>query len=425
MWSIGKGILVLLDGFFDIINKIWRYDFFNNEYVNKIFNGAVIVACSWLVLKVMIELIMNYIVRNDGRDSPLSVYRGIVLAIVMMCLIPSLFQFGHQISTSLTDSVISVSGMSSSSSAETKISNAIVKSMVYTNETKEKNATEVVNNWKTIDINATEGGFAGLGDCYKYSLNFFMLIILAIVTIFLLFFVAIQMAKRVMEIALYKIIGPFCATSLTTNQPRAFEMWCKSSMGAFLITVVQFISIGLLLTIFGSAFTDNGTLTGIFLVIGALLFIISTPTLISSLLNQQSGIVGGMGDMQSLFAMTQLTGQGLGLARAGVSGALSLGARVVGGGANMIGGGASWVSNMINRSRNLNQEQKDTVRDSMNKHNSYRASQQVNDYMNKNSKGKYGTNYSMNNNFSNLNNMRFNTMKNQYMNNHNNFTDRK
>ena len=277
--------MVLLDGFFGVINKIWRYDFFNNEYVTKIFNGAVIVACSWLVLKVLVELIMNYIVRNEGKESPLSVYRGIVLAIVMMFLIPTLFQFGHDVSSALTDSVISVSNMSQTSSAETTISNSIVRAMVYTNETKEENITKLVNNWKTININETEGGFIGLGDCYKYSVNFFMLIILAIVTIFLLFFVAIQMAKRVMEIALYKIIGPFCATSLTTNQPRAFEMWCKSSIGLFLITVVQFISIGLLMTIFGSAFSENGTLTGIFLVIGALLFIISTPTLISSLLN--------------------------------------------------------------------------------------------------------------------------------------------
>ncbi len=414
---------MLLDGFFDIINKIWRYDFFNNQYVNKIFNGAIIVACSWLILKVMIELIMNYIVRNEGRDSPLSVYRGIVLAIVMMFLIPSLFQFGHKISTALTDSVITVSGMSTSASAESKISNAIVKSMVYTNETKSKNINEVVNNWKTIDINATEGGFAGLGDCYKYSLNFFVLIMLSIVTVFLLFFVAIQLAKRVMEIALYKIIGPFCATSLTTNQPRAFEMWCKSSMGAFLITVVQFVSIGLLLTIFGSAFTDNGTLTGIFLVIGALLFIISTPTLISSLLNQQSGIVGGMGDMQSLFAMTQLTSQGLGMASAGISGALSLGARVVGGSANMIGGGASWVSNMINKSKNLTQEQKSNVKESINQHNPYKASRQVNDYFNKNNTGEYTNNSNMNN-FGSFNNMHFNTMKNKYINN-NDFTDRK
>lgn len=63
---------------FDIIDKIWRYKFFDNEYVNKIFGGAVIVACSWLILKVIIELIMNYIVKNEERSSPLSVYRGIV-----------------------------------------------------------------------------------------------------------------------------------------------------------------------------------------------------------------------------------------------------------------------------------------------------------------------------------------------------------
>ena len=59
MWSIAKGILWILDGFFDIIDKIWRYRFFDNEYVNNIFGGAIIVACSWLVLKVIIELIMK------------------------------------------------------------------------------------------------------------------------------------------------------------------------------------------------------------------------------------------------------------------------------------------------------------------------------------------------------------------------------
>lgn len=426
---MGKGILVFLDGFFNILDKIWRYDFFNNEYVNKIFNGAIIVACSWLALKVIIELIMNYIVRNDGKETPLSVYRGIVLAIIMMFLIPTLFQFGHNVSTALTDSVISVSNLSTSANAEKTISSSIIRSMVYTDETKEENITKLVNNWKTIDINETEGGFAGLGDCYKYSLNFFVLIILSIVTVFLLFFIAIQMAKRVMEIALYKIIGPFCATSLTTGQSRAFEMWCKSSMGAFLITVVQYVSIGLLMTIFGSAFSENGILTGIFLVIGALLFIISTPSLISSLLNQQSGLVTGMGDMQSLFAMTSLTGQGIGLASAGTSWALSLGANVVGGGANLVGGGISKITNMMNRAKTLTPDQQNTVKESMNDHNPYKAQQQVKEFLNQNSKGKYGSNStssSFNPNFNNPNNMKFNTMRNQYTNNsNNNISDRK
>ena len=59
-WTIGKGVLWLLDGFFSIIDKIWRYQFFNNEYVNKIFSGAIIVACSWLILKVVINFPVSY-----------------------------------------------------------------------------------------------------------------------------------------------------------------------------------------------------------------------------------------------------------------------------------------------------------------------------------------------------------------------------
>ena len=106
MWSIGKGILWLLDGFFDIINKIWRFDFFNNAYVDKIFNASIIIASSWIILKVLIELIMNHILKNDGRSNPLQVYKGIVLAMVIMFLVPALFNFGHDVATAMTDAVI-------------------------------------------------------------------------------------------------------------------------------------------------------------------------------------------------------------------------------------------------------------------------------------------------------------------------------
>lgn len=404
-----------------MIDKIWRYQFFNNDYVNKIFGGAIIVASSWLALKVIIELIMNYIVKNEGKGNPLTVYRGIVLAIVMMFLITPLFTFGHKISTGLTEAVIEVSGLDTGGSAEAGISKAIIRSMVYTNETKPDDIIYLVDNWKSININATEGGVAGIGDKYKYSVNFFMLIVLAVVTVFLLFFVAIQMAKRVMEIALFKIIGPFCCSSLTNNG-KAFETWCKSSMGLFLVTVVQFVSIGLLLNMFGSAFQDNGTLTGIFLVIGALLFIISTPTIINSLLGQQSGMMSAFGDMQSLMAVGQGASQGLSLAKAGAMGALSHGTSVVSKGANAvsggIGGGAGRISNMLNKGSRLTDGQLDKVKDTLSSNNSFKAQQQVGSFLNDNSKGKYGNIMKMDtsNPFSSPHNMRYNPIRNQYMN---------
>ncbi len=417
MWAIGKGILYLLDGFFGIIDKIWRYQFFNNEYVNKIFGGAIIVACSWLMLKVTIELIMNFIVKNEGRGSPLTIYRGIVLAIVMMFLITPLFDFGHKISTALTDDVIAVSSLNTGSSAESTISKSIVRAMVYEDETKEEDITYLVENWKDVDINETDGGFVGIGDCYKYSLNFFMLIILSIVTVFLLFFVAIQISKRVMEIALYKIIGPFCCTSLTNNG-RAFETWSKSTMGLFLVTVVQFVCIGLLLNMFGSAFKDTGTMTGIFLVVGALLFIISTPTIINSLLGQQSGMMSAFGDMQSLVALGMSSAQGMQLAGSIAGGALSHGVNVMGKGANVISGGANKISNMLNRGSTLTNEQKEVVKQSFAQHNPHKARQQVNEFLNQNSKGKYGNYMKMDNSnpFMHPHSMRYNPIRNQYMN---------
>ena len=411
----------MLEGFFDIIDKIWRYRFFDNEYVNKIFGGALIVACSWLVLKVVIELVMKYIVKGEERTSPISVYKGIVLAIAMMFLITPLFQFGHNVSTELTDAVIEVSGMNENVDSEGTISKAIIRAMVYENEMKSDKIDYLISNWKTIDINETSGGFVGFGDCYVYSLNFFMLIVLSIVTIFLLFFVAIQMAKRVMEIALYKILAPFCCTGLTNNESKSFEIWCKSSMGAFLITIVQFISIGLLLNLFGSAFSDNGNLTGIFLVIGALLFIISTPTIVSSLLNQQSGIMTAFGDMQSLIALGAGVSHGIGVASAGTSWALSKGANIVSGGGNIAKGGINNISNMLNKGNNLTTSQQNIVKESLNNHNPSQAYQQVGTFLKENK----GQNFNNNINFSSTslfkqpNSLKYNPIKNQYMNQNN------
>lgn len=430
MWEIAKGILWLLDGFFDIIDKIWRFRFFDNEYVNKIFGGAVIVACSWLILKVVIELIMNYIIKGEERTSPLSVYKGIVLAIVMMFLITPLFQFGHNVSTELTDAVIEVSGMQQDSDSEGTISKAIIRAMVYENQMESDKIDYLTSNWKTIDINETTGGFIGFGDCYVYALNFFMLIVLSIVTIFLLFFVAIQMAKRVMEIALYKILAPFCCTGLTNNGSRSFETWCKSTMGAFLITVVQFVCIGLLLNLFGSAFTDNGTMTGIFLVIGALLFIISTPTIVSSLLNQHSGLMTAFGDMQSLIAMGSGISQGLGFAGNVASSALSMGASVISGGGNLAKGGISNISNMLNKNNRLTPEQQNIVKESLNNHNSSKAYKQVGDFLRENRGQKSNDSvmkYSNSNPFKQPYSMKYNPIRNQYMNQNgsNNIYDRK
>lgn len=319
LWNIAKGVLWFLDGFFDVLNKMWQYKFFDNEYVNKVFSGALIVACAWLIIKVMIELIMNHIIKNDGRDSPLTIFRGVVLAITMMFLISPLFTFGYQVSNALNNAVISVSGMNSNNSQnEGTISKAIITSMVYDDQMEKEDRDYLIEHWKTVDINQKEGGIVGLGDVYTYSVDFFMLVVLSVLTVFLLFFIAIQIAKRVMEIALFKIIAPFCCTSLTSNNPQAFQTWCKSTMGLFLITVVQFVSLGLMLNMFGSAIDENGTMAGIFLIVGALLFIISTPTLISSLLGQQSGLMTAFGDMQSIMAMGQGIKTGFNVAGYGV-----------------------------------------------------------------------------------------------------------
>ena len=307
--------------------------------MDKIFSGAIIIACAWLIIKILLELILNHIIKSDNRESPLSIYRGIVLTIAMMFLITPLFQFGYNASTELTNSVIKISGILSEDGTESGISKMLVQSMANNDEMMEDDKNNLINHWSEIDINATIN--LGFDKYYRYSVNFFVLSLLSILVVFLLFFVAIQMARRVLEIALYRVLAPFCSISLLSNHSKSFSVWLKCTMGAFLVTSVQFVSIGLMINMVGTAINESGSLVGIFLIIGALLFIINTPQIVNSLLGQQSGIMSAFGDIQSMIAI----GTGL---KAGLSitkGALTSGVSVIPRSAGYVSGVKNQFSN--------------------------------------------------------------------------------
>ena len=330
MWSLTKGVLTMLDGLIDILNQIWRFSFFNNEYVQKLFGYAITLAIAWLVVKVSFEFLMKFIVKGDDRTSPLTIYKGIIIAIISMFLIVPFFDYGQKISTLLTDGVIQASSLGDGANTEFGISKAIITSMVYSDETKQEHKEEFINNWRTVDINSEEKNH------YKYSINFFMLLILSIVAVFLLFFVGLQMTKRSIELALYKIISPFVSSTLTNDQSKVFSTWFRSTMGIFLITIVQFISLGLVINILNTSNFNENNLVAVFFTLGSLLFIVGTPTLISSLLDQQSGALSSLNEVQSIMAVGSGVKAGIGIATGLSSKALSIGS-FVGGGAMRYG----------------------------------------------------------------------------------------
>ena len=214
------------------------------------------------------------------------------------------------------------------------------------------------------------------------------------------------MAKRVMELALFKIIATFCASSLT-NDGKAFSTWCKSTLGLFLVTVVQFVSIGLMFQMFSTAFQVNGTMTGLFLVIGSLLFIIGTPTIINSLLGHQSGMMSAFGDIQSLIALSGGITHGLQIATSASSTALSFGSQVIHRSTNVVKG-----MNIFNRNSSiLSSEQKNIIKNDLNMHDFYRANQDI---------SRFNPKSSINNNtilrpFNKIHNVPFNTRKNNFI----------
>lgn len=305
-WFLAKGVLILLDGMFLIINDIWKFKFFDNAYVNKIYSAALIVACTWLILKVIIEIVMRYFVKQDDNSSPTRVFKGIIFSIVMMFLIPPIFNWGYDLSSKMTQYVISASSTAETSPTtfEASMSSMILSAFADDDKMNETDKKYFIENWWSANYNdVMNDGILDSGE-YKYSFSTFSIFLAGLVVVVLLFFIGIQVAKRVIELALYKAIAPFVCTSLISNQSHTFEVWCKGVMGTFLVTAVQYLCIGILFNVFGSVV--KGTtypMAVILVVIGALLFIISSPQLVSALLNANTGTISNMSELHTLAAM--------------------------------------------------------------------------------------------------------------------------
>ena len=305
-WYLAKGILILLDGIFLIIDDIWKFKFFDNPYVNKIYSATIIVACTWLTLKVIIEIIMKYFINQDDNSSPTRVFKSIIFSIVMMFLIPTIFNWGYDISSKLTQYTISVSSNAETSPVafEATMSSMILTAFADNSKMEEGDKKYFIENWWSVDYNEViNDGLLDSGE-YKYSFHTFSVFIVGFLVVILLMFVGIQVAKRVIELALYKAIAPFVCTSLISNQSHTFEVWSKGVIGTFLVTTVQYLCIGILFNVFGSVVSGTSyAMSVILIIIGALLFIVSSPQLVSALLNANTGTMANMSELHTMAAL--------------------------------------------------------------------------------------------------------------------------
>ena len=305
LWLLTKGILLLLDGIFVTIQTIWNFKFFDNEYINRIYNVAIIVAVTWLVLKVILNFIMRFFVDEDTNISPFSSFKGVVIAIIVMFLVPFLFNWGYDLSSKMTQLVITTSSQAESSSqtAGATVTSMILNAFADDKKMTEENKKYFIENWWNVDYNEEES--TGLiGSEYKYSFNTFAVFVVGLVVVVLLFFVGIQISKRIMELSLYKSIAPFVCTSLVNNKSPTFNYWVKGVLGAFLITTIQYLCMGIFFNVLGTM-TDSthNAIAILLIIIGALFFVISSPNLITALINANAGTLSNFREVAAMVAV--------------------------------------------------------------------------------------------------------------------------
>lgn len=83
---------------------------------------------------------MRYFVDQDDNSSPTRVFKGIVFCVVMMFLIPPIFNWGYDLSSKMTQYVVSVSSNNTASvtSFESSMSSMILNAFADDDKMKEE-----------------------------------------------------------------------------------------------------------------------------------------------------------------------------------------------------------------------------------------------------------------------------------------------
>ena len=224
------------------------------------------------------------------------------------------------------------------------------------------------------------------------------------------------MTKRSIELALYKIISPFVSSTLTNDQSKVFSTWFRSTMGIFLITIVQFISLGLVINILNTSNFNENNLVAVFFTFGSLLFIVGTPTLISSLLDQQSGALSSLNEVRSIMAVGSGVKAGIGIATGLSSKALSIGS-FVGGGAMRYGRkGIKFADDHFKNKTYFTEKQKATINDDLKRGQFWSAGQKANEYAQEQFRKKYHRDFTSPNFYNSSNSNNFKKFRNNHIN---------
>ncbi|MGL6009687.1 MAG: hypothetical protein ACRC1D_09550 [Culicoidibacterales bacterium] len=319
-WWLVEGITFFTDemwnGVYALISPETMNNILNLPIVEQVLTATITLGSALIILSLVVTLLKNMI-ELDGQHNTL-IYRRAIFAVIWMSLSLAVFQFSVPIAGKLTQAAASISGTTTAN--KMAISSNIVSSLLAQStsnpQTYQKQILEQMQK-KTFNPalrcqdskGMCKSGVDAKAHVFNVGVIFIAGLISALVGVLTLV-IGIQVARRLLEVMVLKILAPLCASSwISDMQAQRARQWQKMAVGVLLATAGQILALSLGIIVISqintiiSASTNGAFVYAyILLILGVMMFVVFSPNTINTLVDGQTSMSEGL---QELIAVGQ------------------------------------------------------------------------------------------------------------------------
>lgn len=315
IWMATEGMIsftdMLWNGVFALTKEQTMINILNLEPFAKALTFTMAIGGAMIMLALCTVAIKNMI-ELDGQANTIF-YKRAIFAVVWMTLSVATLTYFVPIAGYLTQAATSIISVDNSSSEELYLSRNIASTLLAESTVHPARFKPVIYSEieagtfrDTVNLRCQDRAELCPDDADKKAHIFdigtiFTTLIIVFAVGALSFVIGIQVARRLLELVVLKIIAPLCASSwVTDQQAQRARQWQKMATGALLATSGQVLSISIgtvvisQMNVIIQGTGGASTYAYILLVVGVIMFVIFTPATINALVDGETSTMEGI-----------------------------------------------------------------------------------------------------------------------------------
>ncbi len=297
VWWLTKYGISLMDKAYEILTTLLglsldKYPFIWSWLKGLFFFLAFLIMCRLFVLAFKILLDEKVL----DRFSPQDILKKLIVMLLIYALVPVILPNVSRAANELTQKLPVVFGIEDERPS-TVITSAICieatgdeTELTFSNFEELQTTIDAEKNGinQTIKVNSVES--------YKYfsdTMTLVTCLLISVSSCFLILFISIQVAQRLLNILLSVIVIPVVASQMIDPDSQALSNWYKLLASELLTNIFQMILFWLAI-VATISISDIGSIARSILYIGMLLGVLEGPTMIANLFGSQIGLQKSM-----------------------------------------------------------------------------------------------------------------------------------